>query len=354
MSDSRQPTSPRPAAPRPLVDGPDRSPLWGYALAVAAVGLASLAIAGLEQIWRADISLSMVYLPAVLGIAAVAGRGPAVVASVLAFLAFDFLFVDPRYTFTVSDPGEWLSLLLFLLTALVTGQLAAMLRRQAQAAEQHAREMTTLYDLSQALTVAVGLEPTLTAITDRVVAVFGVRSCAVLLPGPDGALAVAASTGDLRQADVTGRDVQAIAQRVMADGQPIGLGSRAVRWQVGGQPPPGRRALYLPLRTGGQTVGVLRVGARAELDRLQRGRGADAGHLRRPGGAGDHPRAAGRGGDARRDRPPRRRAQVGAAVVGLARPADAAGVDQDGRHQPAPARRRMARGGPARVPDRHR
>ena len=90
----------------------------------------------------------------------IAGRGPAVVASALAFMTFNFLFVEPRYTFTISDPGEWLSLLLFLLTALVTGQLAAMLRRQAQAAEQHAREMTILYDLSQALTLAVGLEPT--------------------------------------------------------------------------------------------------------------------------------------------------------------------------------------------------
>jgi two-component system sensor histidine kinase KdpD len=236
----------------------------GYALAVAAVALGSLAIVVLGQVWQGGVSLAMAYLPAVLGVAALAGRGPAVVASVLAFLAFDFLFVDPRHTFTISDPGEWLSLLLFLLTALVTGQLAAMLRRQAQAAEQQAREMTTLYDLSQALTVAVGLEPTLTAITDRVVAVFSVRSCAALLPGPDGALTVAAATGDLRPADVSGRDVQAIAQRVLADGQPIGLGARAVRWQVGGQPPPGRRALYVPLRAGGQTVGVLRVGARAD------------------------------------------------------------------------------------------
>ena len=50
MSDSRPPTGP---APLPLVrwlTGPDRSPLWAYALAVVAVGLVSLAIAGLEQL----------------------------------------------------------------------------------------------------------------------------------------------------------------------------------------------------------------------------------------------------------------------------------------------------------------
>ena len=46
-------------------------------------------------------------------------------ASFSAFLIFDWFFVEPIHQLTVSDPGEWVSLLFFLLTATVTGQLAA-------------------------------------------------------------------------------------------------------------------------------------------------------------------------------------------------------------------------------------
>jgi K+-sensing histidine kinase KdpD len=58
----------------------------------------------------------------------------------------DWFFVQPYHQFTVSDPGEWLSLLLFLLTALVTGQLAADQRRRAREAYQREREAVVLYD----------------------------------------------------------------------------------------------------------------------------------------------------------------------------------------------------------------
>jgi two-component system sensor histidine kinase KdpD len=68
-------------------------------------------------------------------------------AAVLAFLAFDFFFVPPVYTLTVSDPEEWVALLLFLLTAFVTGQLAAGQRRRALEAEARRREASLLYDI---------------------------------------------------------------------------------------------------------------------------------------------------------------------------------------------------------------
>jgi len=66
---------------------------------------------------------SMLYLIAVLATAVAFGRGPAVFASVVAFLTFDWFFVSPIHQWTVGDAEEWLSLLLFLLTAIVTGQL---------------------------------------------------------------------------------------------------------------------------------------------------------------------------------------------------------------------------------------
>lgn len=101
----------------------------GYLLAPLGVALVSLVIAAVRT--RAQIpNISILYLLIVLALASTVGRRPAILASVLAFLAYDFLFVEPVYTFTVADPDEWLALLVFLLTALVAGQLPLQSRRR--------------------------------------------------------------------------------------------------------------------------------------------------------------------------------------------------------------------------------
>src|SRR5262249_13464498 len=62
-------------------------------------------------------NISMLYLLVVIGVAVGFGSGPAVLASILAFLTFDWFFTEPRHTFTVRDPAEWLALVMFLVTA---------------------------------------------------------------------------------------------------------------------------------------------------------------------------------------------------------------------------------------------
>src|SRR6202165_2772656 len=92
-----------------------RSGWVGYAVALGAVALVSLFIGFvLGQVSLANAS--MLYLIAVLATAVFSGRGPAVFASVVAFLTFDWFFVSPVHQWTVGDAEEWLSLLLFLMT----------------------------------------------------------------------------------------------------------------------------------------------------------------------------------------------------------------------------------------------
>src|SRR5437899_5217434 len=122
----------------------------GYVAALAAVALVSSFIGlVLRQVNLANIS--MLYLMAVLAVAVVYGRGPAIFASVVAFLTFDWFFTEPLHHLSVSDPGEWVSLLLFLMTAIVTGQLAAGQRQRARAAQQREREAVVLYDMVRIL-----------------------------------------------------------------------------------------------------------------------------------------------------------------------------------------------------------
>ena len=119
---------------------------FGYVAAIGAVALVSVVISVLlARVHLANVS--MLYLIAVLATAIAFGRGPAIVASLAAFLTYDWLFVEPFNTFTVADPAEWMALLLLLLTAIITSQLASDQRRQAQEARQREREAVVLYDV---------------------------------------------------------------------------------------------------------------------------------------------------------------------------------------------------------------
>lgn len=124
---------------------PARIPGWkGYVAAVLGVALASGVIDLIGQFIHIG-NISLIYLPVVLWLATAFGRGPALLASVLAFLEYDFFFIPPLYRFTVDDPTEWVSLFAFLITALVLGQLTAVVQERARAVVRvHIEKQTVL------------------------------------------------------------------------------------------------------------------------------------------------------------------------------------------------------------------
>ncbi|MCL4545247.1 MAG: ATP-binding protein [Chloroflexi bacterium] len=111
-------------------------------------------------------NISMLYLIVVMAAAIAFGRGPAIAASVAAFLIFDWFFVQPFNSITVSDPAEWLALLLLLLTAMVTGQLMSAVRHRAVQAQQREREATVLYDVVRLMSDG-DLNQSLQAVAER-------------------------------------------------------------------------------------------------------------------------------------------------------------------------------------------
>src|SRR6187401_2436936 len=94
----------------PLRPGIRMSPTQVTAIVgmVAGIAVTSLFI-GLIEAWTDVPNLSILYLLVVMFCAVTWGRWNALGASVLAFLAYDFFFVEPTYTFTIRDPQEWLA-----------------------------------------------------------------------------------------------------------------------------------------------------------------------------------------------------------------------------------------------------
>ena len=95
--------------------------------------------------------VDLLYLPAVLAAAGFYGLGPGVVAAVASALAFNFFFTHPYHTFRITSPQDVATVALLFLVALVTSQLAAGMRAQAQAAKASAARNATIAGLARRL-----------------------------------------------------------------------------------------------------------------------------------------------------------------------------------------------------------
>jgi len=90
-------------------------------------------------------TVSLALLLNVLFIATRWGSLPALLASILAMLCFNFFFLPPFATFNIAATDNWISLLAFLLTAVTAGQLSARAKKRAEEAELGKREIERLY-----------------------------------------------------------------------------------------------------------------------------------------------------------------------------------------------------------------
>ena len=171
-------------------------------------------------------NISIVYLLVVIGLASTRGRYAAILASLVAFLSFDFFIVPPLYTFVIYRVEEWVALFVFLVDAILTGQLAAALRLRAKEASRRERETHTLYDLVRVTNRETEPERQLEAIARTVVDVlspWGVHDCAILEPDASRTLHVQASAYQPPEQITLSSDEQAVAAWVMAHGRTMGL-----------------------------------------------------------------------------------------------------------------------------------
>jgi two-component system sensor histidine kinase KdpD len=152
-----------------------------YVAALAAVAIVTAVIGAIEA--RADIpNVPMLYLVAILGSATLAGRGPAIVASIASFLAFNWFFLAPVHTLTIGDQNEWFALVLFIVTAVITGQLAGDQRVRASDTAARAREAELMFDIARMLSDP-DIDAALARVTERLREALGVTAAVVEVDG---------------------------------------------------------------------------------------------------------------------------------------------------------------------------
>ncbi|MGU3537686.1 DUF4118 domain-containing protein [Methylobacterium sp. A54F] len=254
------------ALPRELARAREPARALPYAVALAAVagalgiGLALQPVLGAEN---ADLA----FLTAVVVVAIRHGLGPALAAVAAASLAYNFFFLPPVYTFTVADPANVAALILFTVVAVLVSNLGARARAQAVLAQARALGTERLYGFSRKLAGCGTLDDVLWATAYQVAAMLRVR-VVLLLPEPGGPGDAPAPTSSIPAGAPPARPLAvragyppedaldaadlAAAQWAFDNDRPAGRGADTL---------PGARRLFLPLRTGRGTLGLVGLDA---------------------------------------------------------------------------------------------
>ena len=138
-------------------------------ITVIGVAVALGLVTGLVEVLQGPLKIanpSAAYLLAVVALAVVYGTRSAIAGSIGAFLLYDFLFVDPRFTLTVSSIEEWFNLALLLVVGIVCGRLAGAQRDRAHEAETRERVTRALFRISRELASAQSAGPAMAVIAD--------------------------------------------------------------------------------------------------------------------------------------------------------------------------------------------
>lgn len=218
------------------------SPKRVLATVLAVAGSAGVGY-GLDIAGAGDANLVMVLLIAVALVARYLGPAETLLATVLSVLAFNFLFVDPRYTLAVSDTQYLLTFAIMLGVAMLISTLTLRLKATADASADRERRSAALYALSRELAKSRSREEIAKAAQREVEATFG-GEAAVFMRYDSGVVVVAAAKSGFH----TDPNELAVASWAAMHGHPAGRDTDTLG---------GAGGLYLPLLSGQGPIGVL-------------------------------------------------------------------------------------------------
>ena len=154
--------------------------LIGIAAAVVSVAAATAAIYPLKSL-APVVSLSVVYLPAVLLVSAVWGLWLGLATALLSAAAFNFFHLPPVARFTIADSRNWVALGAFILVAVAVSTIAELARNRAIEADRRRAEADLAAALARELLGGSETAGALSATARQVAAALGLRSASIEL-----------------------------------------------------------------------------------------------------------------------------------------------------------------------------
>jgi two-component system sensor histidine kinase KdpD len=209
-----------------------RAPLWQLVLRYVAMAAAALLVVVIYRriLHVNQTTVALTFLVMVQFAAFRWGLVYSVCLSIGCTLLYNYFFLPPIGSFTISDPQNWIALLAFLASAIVISRISESERRQAGVSEARRSEMERLYEFSNQLLMEENLHDVASHAPRVVASIFGFDAVTLYLTENDSAY-----TSDPRQNFVSLEELRAAAR--LADGPlprtngvrivPLVLGMRA-------------------------------------------------------------------------------------------------------------------------------
>lgn len=202
-------------------------------------------LAGLMFPYFKQANLIMVYLLGTVVIATRYGRGPSIFAAITSVAAFDFFYVPPYYSFSVSDTQYLVTLFVMLFVALVISNLTIALKLQAEAAYNRERRTAALYAMVRELVSAKDVSTLAEIGLQHIATVFNCQT-SIMLAGPNNKLSLISAGSNSGLANLR----LGVADWVYQNKKAAGLGTDTI---------PGAKELYIPLVGSQKCIGVLAI-----------------------------------------------------------------------------------------------
>ena len=225
---------------------PSASPKLGPYVASAMTSALATAVAWFTFGQRRLTDVVMIYLLGIVVVAMRFGYGPSLLAAGLAVVLVDFFFVEPYFSFAVSDFQHVVTFGVMLFVAVAISSLTKRIRDQADAARSREQRTASLYAITRELASLRAIGNLASVAIEHIHEVFDAKA-AVLIHGQGGQLTNVATGAHAFEPDA--KDM-GVVDWVWKNDKPAGLGTDTL---------PSAAALYLPLREARGRVGVLGV-----------------------------------------------------------------------------------------------
>lgn len=232
----------------PVRSVPARPPInWmSYAMTAAVVTICGILAWGSRALHWPEANTVMIFLTGVVVVAARFERGPAIFAAIGSVLAFDFFFVEPYYTFAVTDTQYFITFAVMLGIGLLISELTARLRAQLRASQHQERRTAQLFRMTRQLSELAGTEFLVNMAGRQLGEIFG-GEVVILLRESDGSMPIRfGQATSIAKQPIN----QPVAQWVAANEHAAGLGTDTL---------PNATAFFVPMVGSQHTVGVLGV-----------------------------------------------------------------------------------------------
>lgn len=217
---------------------------------VGILALATVVNLALQRFDIAEQNVIMVYILSVLVISVVTdGYLYGVTFALVSVLTFNFLFVEPLYTFSAIQPEYMLTFLIMFLVAFITSALMNKIKIQARQSAKRAKRTETLYEINKKLLLTRGVDQIVGTVNEYVAALFQ-RSVVFYSddPGNPGSITLLIVPEEKHSDLLTREEEKAVANWVFLNKKEAGFGTNTLM---------GASVFYTPVLSRSRVLGVI-------------------------------------------------------------------------------------------------